>query len=245
MAESAVVNPTVLVAAFDPWARSAATMIAGVAGSAVTVLDVDTDQADRLLHDGASADLGVLIVSGLERDQAELAHVQARLVAARSALEARYVAHLTIERDAGAIWVGPTVMPLRPGCDRCWQARRRQHVDALSRGLAPAHPGTAAADHATVVSEFDLARLGAKAGLAVMRRVLGSPDTEAGVVRRFAPGGGSPSIGRVVAVSGCARCDRTLPLPAGWSLRRGAAAGVAMSDLREEVKYEQLSDNSR
>jgi hypothetical protein len=244
MAESAVVNPTVLVAAFDPWARSAATMIAGVAGSAVTVLEVDTDQADRLLHDGAPSDLGVLIVSGLERDHAEADDVQARLVAVRSALEARHITHLTIERDASAIWVGPTVMPLRPGCDPCWQARRRQHVDALSRGVAPAHPDTAA-DHATVVSEFDLARLGAKAGLAVMRRVLGSPDTEAGVVRRFAPGGGSPSIGRVIAVSGCARCDRTLPLPAGWSLRCGAAAGVATDERGEEVKYEQLPDNSR
>ena len=143
---------------------------------------------------------------------------------ARAALEEQLVTHLTVQRDGPSIWVGPTVVPMRPGCSRCWQARSRQHAGVLLG--RPTGGGREATDSV---------RLAARAARAVARRVLESPEEEAGVIRRFGPPDAVPTVGRVIAVSGCARCDPPLPRPAGWSLRPRVASGAPTTSLRKEV----------
>jgi len=199
MAKPAVVNPALLVVAFDPWARSVARMVLQAARGGAVELDGERDSLDRLLAEATAPSLALLIASA-----------QPPLGDVRSALEHRRVPHLTVEPDGCAVWVGPAVVPERSGCDRCWQARRRQHAEALS--VAFRHD-TAEAERWT-----DQIVLGAKAGLAVARRVLRSPADEAGVVRRFTPDGAAPTAGRVRAVSGCLRCDRLAPRSVRWSL---------------------------
>jgi hypothetical protein len=196
-----VVNAALLVVAFDPWARSVARIMVQAAVGAAAQLDGEREALDRLLVGGASTpSLAVLIGSA-----------QTRLGDLRHDLEDRRVAHLTLERDEGAVWVGPAVIPDGRGCDWCWQARRRQHAEVLS--------ATFGHDAGDAVCGADQMVLGAKATLAVARRVLRSPGVEAGVVRRFAVDRAAPTARRVSAVSGCGRCHQVAPRPAGWSLR--------------------------
>lgn len=199
MAEPAVVNPALLVVAFDPWARDVARLLLQAARGAAAALDGERDSLDRLLAEATAPSLAVLIGSH-----------QPRLGDVRRALEHGRVPHLTLEPDERAVWVGPAVVPGRRGCDRCWQARRRQHAEALLAVF-----GHDAGSH---VRRADKIVLSAKAGLAVARRVLHSLDDEAGVVRRFTAAGTAPTVQRVRAVSGCPRCDRMAPRTAGWSL---------------------------
>jgi hypothetical protein len=211
MAEPPVVKPALLVVAFDPWARSVARMVLQAARGAAVELDGERDSLDRLLAEASAPSLALLIASA-----------QPPLGDVRSALEHRRVPHLTVEPDERAVWVGPAVVTGRSGCDRCWQARRRQHAEALSASFVH--------DTASAVRRADQIVLGAKAGLAVARRVLHSPGDEAGVVRRFKADGVAPTAGRVRAVSGCPRCDRLAPRTAGWSLHgRGHADGSLAS----------------
>ena len=211
-------------------------MISTAANLASVVLNGDSCTADARVIDSSPPRLGVLVTSGLRAHDRGAAGVDERGAAIRAALEATGAAYLIVERDGPWIWVGPTVVPGRPGCDRCWQARRRQHAEALAGGQAPLGPDSpdsgcppAGAD------DLDVVRLGARTAVAVTRRVLAAPDIEAGVVRRFAPDGALPLIGRVVAVSGCLRCDLAVPHPAGWSLRSRPTTGAA-TQTREEVK---------
>jgi len=139
-----------------------------------------------------------------------------RFAAGPAGLEALGVPFLTVERDGHAVWVGPTVVPGHPGCHRCAQARRRQHAGSLPPVLAP-----------VAAEDPEVTRLAARAVLAVLRRVLAAPEAEAGVTRRFVAGGTPPLAGRVVPVSGCARCHRLTPFVAGWSLRAGAVTTTA------------------
>jgi hypothetical protein len=237
VAEPAVVNDPVLVVAFDPWARSVAAMISTAADPASIVLNGDARTADTWVVERSQPPrLGVLVMSGPRSQDQGTARTQERGSAITAALETNGVTSLTVERDGPSIWVGPTIVPGRPGCYRCWQARRRQHAEALSGGLAPLGPdGPDWRRPAGRAADLDAVRLGARTAVAVMRRVLEAPDIEAGVVRRFAPDGVPPLIGRVVAVSGCARCDHTGPRRAGWSLRSRPTADAA-TPTREEVK---------
>ena len=237
MAEPAVVNEPVLVVAFDPWARRVAAMISTAANPASVVLNGDCRTASAWVDDSRPPPrLGVLVTSGRRGHDRGTSRVGEQGTGIRAALEANGVTYLTVERDGPSIWVGPTIVPGRPGCNRCWQARRRQHAEALSGGLAPLGPdGPDSCRTAAGPADLDLVRLGARTAVAVTRRVRAAPGIEAGVVRRFAPGGAPPLIGRVVAVSGCARCDHGGPHPAGWSLRSRPPAG-AVTQTREEVK---------
>ena len=151
-----------------------------------------------------AARLAVVVLAGPTADDARLD------------LEAHAVPHLAVERDEHSVWVGPTVLPGHAGCHRCSRARRRQHTDALLRG-----PDPVAAD------DPELWRHGARAALAVIRRVLAAPESEAGVTRRFVPGVPAPLAGRVVPVWGCPRCDPLTPLAAGWSVRTGGVTATA------------------
>jgi bacteriocin biosynthesis cyclodehydratase domain-containing protein len=199
MAESAVVKPPLLLVPFDPWAAAVAALMLRRARAATVELNGEPNELDRLLSGAATApSLAVLIGSSSARGDA------------RRALEDRYVAHLTIEPDERAVWVGPAVIPDRPGCDQCWQARRRQHAESLSAAFG---------DHTeNPLPHANQIILAAKAGLAVARRVLRAQDDEAGVVRRFTTETAAPTAHRVRAVSGCTRCDRKPPRPPGWSL---------------------------
>jgi bacteriocin biosynthesis cyclodehydratase domain-containing protein len=126
----------------------------------------------------------------------------------RKRLQERSIPYLSVRPDGDAVWVGPLVLPGQGGCEDCWQARRRQHAETLD---ALAEPSPA--------DDADSARLAARATAAVVRRALRAPADEAGGVRRFAPGGAVSHAGRVVAVTGCRRCDGAPERLAGWALR--------------------------
>ncbi len=228
MAESAVVTDRLLVVAFGEWAAHAATLLARGAPDPVTLV-LDGDVRDAVADDGPAPRLAVLVLSALEPDGGCARHARD----ARTALEEQCVTHLTVQRDGPSIWVGPTVVPMRPGCSRCWQARRRQHAGVLLG--RPTGGGREATGRVSAPADTDSVRLAARAARAVARRVLESPEEEAGVIRRFGPPDAAPTVGRVIAVSGCARCDPPLPRPAGWSLRPGVTAGVQTTNLRKEV----------
>jgi bacteriocin biosynthesis cyclodehydratase domain-containing protein len=221
MAEPPVVNPAVLAVAFDPWARSVARMLLQAARGAAVEFDGKPDKLDRLLAGATAPSVAVLIGSA-----------QPQLGDVRRALEHRRVPHLTVEPDAVAVWVGPAVVPERPGCDQCWMARQRQHADALRAMFAH--------DTGTNVPQADQILLGARAGLAVAWHVLRSPDDEAGVVRRFTTAGAAPTGGRVRAVSGCPRCDRMAARTAGWSLHGRGRIDVLPASIRRQAQH--LSD---
>jgi hypothetical protein len=229
VAEPAVVNDPVFVVFFDPWAGKVAAIISTAADPAPVVLNGDSSAADDWVVDSRPPPrLAMLVMSGMQGHNRGTARKEERGAAMRDALDANGVTYLTVERYGQSIWVGPTIVPGRTGCNRCWQARRRQHAEALSGGLAPLGPdSTDSCAAAAGAAELDMVRLGARAAVAVTRRVLKAPEMEAGVVRRFARGGAPPLIGRVVAVSGCARCDHTVPHRAGWSLRSRPTAGAA------------------
>lgn len=213
MAEPVVVNAPLLVIAFDPWGRAVATMISGATDAAVAAFDGDAgDVGSELARRAPTARLAVLVLSGPAPNERTVA----RVAFARAALEARGVPSMTVERDEHAVYAGPAVVAGQPGCHRCWQARRRQHAGSLPPALAPVVP-----------DDPELCRLAARATLGVARRVIAAPEAEAGVVRRFVPGGRSPLAGRVVPVSGCPRCDPLTPSIAGWSLHAHVTAGMA------------------
>ena len=199
MAEPALVKSELLIVPCDSSARAVAALMLQGAGGAAIELNGEPDELDRLLGAASAPTLAVLIGSA-----------PARLGDVHRTLEDRYLAHLTIEIDERAVWVGPAVVPDRPGCQHCWQARRRQHADALSAAF-----GDHAANPVRGAGEIILS---AKAGLAVARRVLRARDDEAGVVRRFSTERTAPTAHRVIAVSGCTRCDRKPRRPPGWSL---------------------------
>jgi len=218
VAESAVVNDRVLIVAFDPWARRVASLIGRAATlPGYAVIDGEAVATGELVDRAATAAVvGLLGGGGCERDEL------------RVALQARRLTHLTVRRAESSLWVGPTVVAHRPGCDWCWQARQRQHAGAL----AARESGTGVEAGADV----DRVRLGARAAVAVTRHVLGSPEAEAGVVRGFARDGSTAHIGRVIAVTGCTRCDAAIDRPAGWCLRSRRSPGAALPEIREEVK---------
>jgi hypothetical protein len=204
MAEPPVVNPPVVVLAFGPWGHNVAVTLSACERPPVLAIDGAACRPDMLFGDrGSRRRLAVVVAAGPGSD--DDSGPDDGVDALRSELDARGVTHLTVARDARSVWVGPTVAPSRPGCDTCWQARRRQHADALTLDSVP--------------GDVDLVAHAARAALAVLRRVLASPETEAGVVRRFLPGGGPPAIGRVVPVPGCARCDASVGYRPEWSLR--------------------------
>ncbi|HYB30714.1 MAG TPA: hypothetical protein VEF89_29215 [Solirubrobacteraceae bacterium] len=218
MAEPPVVNPALLVVAFDPWARRLARMLLQAARGAAVEFDGRPDNLDRLVPGATAPSLAVLIGSA-----------QSRLGDVRRALEHRRVRHVTVEPYEGAIWVGPAVVPERPGCDQCWRARRRQHADALLAAFAR--------DTGNDMPRADQIVLGARAGLAVARHVLRSPDDEAGVVRRFTAAGAAPTGGRVSAVSGCPRCDQMAARTAGWSLHGRGRIDVLPTRSRRQAQH--------
>jgi hypothetical protein len=127
-----------------------------------------------------------------------------RLCAACAPIEARAIRYLTVLQARDGLWIGPVVVPEAPGCVSCWRARRRQHdcLQPLAEGCA------------RLADE----RIVARAVLAVCRRVLAAPASEAGVVRRFRAGHRAPDIGRVVPVTGCERCDSGAIRTDRWSL---------------------------
>jgi hypothetical protein len=206
MAEPAVMSAPVIVLAFGEWGRNVAITLSAAERPPIVAMDGAACRPAKLFGERAfGRQLAVVVAAGFGNGEGADPDRAGGADALRSELEARRVTHLTVARDERSIWVGPTVAPARPGCDACWQARRRQHAEALT--LSPA-PG-----------DVDLVAPAARAALAVIRRVLASPETEAGVVRRFVPGGGSPAIGRVIPVAGCARCDPSAGDHPGWSLR--------------------------
>jgi len=232
VAEPAVVRAGVLVVARDPWAVRVATMISATVGPAAVVLDPAACEA--MLLQGAAAPGLAVIVLGEPWPAGEGAPVPAAIVSVRSSLEARRVTHLTVARDERCVWVGPTVLDQQPGCASCWEARRRQHAAALAAAHGCAGSGAE-----------DLARLAARAGPAVMRLALRSPEAEAAVVRRFIAGGAAPTAGRVVAVAGCRRCDPGAVRPGGRSPSWRSPARTRSIDPRKEVKYEHVPCRSR
>ncbi len=226
MAESAVVTAPVLVVALDPWAERVAAHIARGTPDLVAVVCARDRHDCEAAVDGATSRQLALLVAGAEVAGHDSDRAQTCLTRTRAALEARSVTHLEVRNDGASVWVGPTVVPGRPGCAWCWQARCRQHAEALSGGPAPvAGDGRAARVEAAAGERLDSVSLAARAVRAVARRVLMAPEDEAGVVRRFGRDGGAPTIGRVIAVTGCARCDRRVPRPAGWSLHPVVTAG--------------------
>jgi hypothetical protein len=190
------VNSSALVLAFGEWGRNVATTLSAAERPRIPVIDAGRRPAKRWRRRAIASRLVVVVAAGAGCDDGSGSDPGDGADALRSGLNALGVTHLTIERDKCSVWVGPTVVPVRPGCDTCWQARRRQHAQALT--------------HAPEAGDMDLVALAARAAHAVMRRVLTSPETEAGVVRRFLPDGGPPAIGRVVPVAGCMRCDSSL-----------------------------------
>lgn len=214
MAEPAVVNPPVAVLAFGEWGRNVAITLSASERPPILAIDGAACRPAKLFGDHAlGRRLAVVVAAGFGSGQGAGPDETDGAEALRSELEDRGVTHLTVTRDEGSIWVGPTVAPDRPGCDTCWQARRRQHAEALGLGGAP--------------DDVDLVAHAARAALAVIRRVLASPETEAGVVRRFLPGGGPPAIGRVIPVPGCVRCDAPVGDRPEWSLRALAPSEFA------------------
>ena len=214
MAEPAVVSEPVLLVAYDEWAGAVARMIARALGERARVLLNGGAREPAAVAEAADrARLAVLVTAGAD------AHA-ARLAAVRDALEERFVTHLTVRGEGTSVCVGPAVTRTAPGCHRCWEARRRQHGEVAAPSGA----------------DGDGARLGARAALAVIRRVTSAPGEESAVVRLFTGDGASPQIGRVIAVSGCARCDRPHPRPAGWSLRSRSTVGAPITYARREVK---------
>jgi bacteriocin biosynthesis cyclodehydratase domain-containing protein len=238
VAESVVVSDPVLVVAFDPWADQVATTISRALADPVTVvLDREVRGGYLWATEARPWRLGIVVMSRIDDGERFAGYLEGRVAAWRAAFEDEYVTYLTVERDRPSVWVGPTVVPFRPGCHGCWLARRRQHAETLSGGqVGILTDASGAPDPAPAPLDIDSVRLAVKTALAVTRRVLASPDAEAGVVRRFSPGGATQSIGRVVPVAGCARCDRSLPAPAGWSLHPRVTAGAAITENREEVK---------
>jgi hypothetical protein len=205
MAEPSVVSPPVVVLAFGGWGRSVAVRLSAVERPPIVAIDGAACRPARLFGDRAfGRPLAVVVAAGLGSGD-DCSDAADGAEALRAQLSARGVTHLTVARDQRSIWVGPTVVPSRPGCDTCWQARRRQHVEVLKLDRVP--------------DDVDLVAHAARATLAVIRRVLASPETEVGVVRRFLPGGGPPAIGRVVPVRGCVRCDASAGDRPEWSLR--------------------------
>lgn len=200
MAEPAVVKPVLLVVAFEAWARSMAAIMLHAARDAAVELDGEYGQLDHLLARSTAPAVAVLLGSA-EPSIGDMPR----------ALEDRRVAYLPVEADEGAVWVGPAVVPGRRGCEWCWRARRRQHAEALRNMFG--HDAAKA-----ILGRDDQIIPGARASLAVARRVLRSPDDEAGVVRRFNADGSAPTVHRVTPVSGCERCDRVASRPPGWSL---------------------------
>jgi hypothetical protein len=206
VAEPAVVNSPVVVLAFGEWGQNVAMTLSAAVRPPILAVDGATCRPAALFADrGFGHGLAVVVAGGPGSDDSSASDPGDRADALRSELGARGVTHLTVERDERSVWVGPTVVPLWPGCDSCWRARRRQHAEVLT--------------HSPVAGDVDLVLHAARAALAVMRRALTSSETEAGVVRRFLPGGGPPAIGRVVPVRGCVRCDSSTGCGPEWSLR--------------------------
>jgi hypothetical protein len=229
MAEPTLVNAAAVVVTFDSWANGVATLIAGVAGSSIATLDGHGNNGAHGHPFNGLPRLAVLVTSRCETDGASADEVTARIAASRSRFDASGITHFTVERDGRSIWIGPTVVAHRSACHSCWEARRRQHADALARGDAVTPPADQA--RPAMANDSALVSFGAKATLAVVRRVLASPGPEAGIVRRFRPGGGPPDIGRVVKVSGCSRCESPPAFPSGWSLRSLAPVVLANQSL--------------
>jgi hypothetical protein len=206
MAEPAVVNPPVVALAFGEWGRRVAIILSAAERPPILAIDGAACRPAKLFGDRTCGrPLAVVVAAGFRSGDGDGPEPAGAAEALRSELDVRGVTHLTVARDEHSIWVGPTVAPSRPGCDTCWQARRRQHAEVLALSRAP--------------DDVDLVPHAARAALAVIRRVLASPETEAGVVRRFLPGGGPPAIGRVVPVAGCVRCAVSAGDRPEWSLR--------------------------
>jgi bacteriocin biosynthesis cyclodehydratase domain-containing protein len=240
MAEPAVVSVPVVVLAFGEWGRRVAAKLSAVERPPILALDGAACRPEVLFSERAYApSLAVLV------DPDADASAPFGPEALRSDLQDRGVTHLTVARDDDWVWVGPTVVPLHPGCDACWRARRRQHADALTHvpvARAAPVPGGAGPRVPVTVADPDLA---ARAALAVLRRTLADPDTEAGVVRRFEPSDGPPAMGRVVPVPRCPRCDASSAPRAEWSLRALAPTNLASTRMRREVNHGELPDNAR
>jgi len=203
MAESAALDGPLLLLACGDWALEAAARMRRVVASA-TVVELG-DAADGPFAAGLMrARLGVLFLSRASREGHDGADA---LTTVRARFDARSLPHLAVERDAERLWVGPSVVPGLPGCHSCWEARRRQHGDWLAALRSP-------------VAASPSPRLAAAAALAVARRLFACPAAEAGVVRRLPLAEPTPSIGRVVPVRGCRRCDPLDRPVAGWSLAR-------------------------
>jgi hypothetical protein len=204
----------VVVLAVGEWGRKVAITLSAAERPPILAIDGAACRPAKLFGDRAlGGRLAVVVAAAFGSGDAAANDCTDGAEALRSELGALGVTHLTVARDERSIWVGPTVAPGRPGCDACWQARRRQHAEVLGPSGMP--------------DDVDLVPHAARAALAVIRRVLTSPETEAGVVRRFLPGGGPPAIGRVIPVSGCMRCDLSAGDRPEWSLRSLAPSEFA------------------
>jgi bacteriocin biosynthesis cyclodehydratase domain-containing protein len=113
-----------------------------------------------------------------------------------------------LDRLAHAWGVGPTVVPGRGACRRCFEARRRQHApapelaDALERHYR-AHPQAGPRGHLPAH-----AAIAAALATEALERAAADPAAEAGRVRQFHVVTQRLSGGRAVGLHGCPRCGR-------------------------------------
>lgn len=209
---------TVAVLGLDPGGMEVARRIADVIGERGVMLDAREPDAEAWLTQYVSL-VGLAVIAGTDLPRTVAAtEGETEAAAIRSLCEEAGVAHLAVECGQRLVWVGPSVIPGQPGCHACWQARRRQHAGAHAAQLAitvddeSGQPGPARQP-----GEPSL-RLAARAAMAVTRRALRTPQSEAGVVRYFRLDDTDPAGGRVIAVSGCPRCDPVVERSPGWSL---------------------------
>jgi bacteriocin biosynthesis cyclodehydratase domain-containing protein len=115
---------------------------------------------------------------------------------------------LAIVAEHPLLRVGPTVVPGRGACRRCFEARRRQHApapelaDALERHYR-AHPQAGPRGHLPAH-----AAIAAALATEALERAAADPAAEAGRVRQFHVVTQRLSGGRAVGLHGCPRCGR-------------------------------------
>ena len=108
--------------------------------------------------------------------------------------------------EAGALRVGPMVVPGTSACHRCFRRRLRQHAPARAVEAALERHFTASGDDEPYGHLPGTAVLAATAAADVLDLAAADPAAAGGQVRQQDLASGRLTTGRVVGVHGCDRC---------------------------------------